>query len=75
MKIVSGLFVIGNLQNEKCDFLHSFPTEVEGVRIVVILFRNIAKNYMYNPYKYIRGNGYHCAGGAGSWRAVCRWKK
>ncbi len=35
-----------DLQNEKRDhphLLHSPPSEVEGVRIVVISFRNIAK--------------------------------
>ncbi len=36
-----------DLQNEKRDhphLPHSPPSEVEGVRIVVISFRNIAKN-------------------------------
>ncbi len=40
-------FVIRNLQNEKSDhphLPHSPPSEVEGVSIVVITFRNIAKN-------------------------------
>ncbi len=32
------------LQHEKHDLLHSHPSEVEGVRIVVISLRNIAKN-------------------------------
>ncbi len=41
------IFVIRDLQNEKRDHLHlphSSPSEVEGVRIVVISFRNIAEN-------------------------------
>ncbi len=36
-----------HLQNGKCDYPHlphSPPSEFEGVRIVVISFRNIAKN-------------------------------
>ncbi len=33
-----------DVQNEKRDHHHSPPSEVEGVRIVVISFRNIAKN-------------------------------
>ncbi len=40
-------FVIRDFQNEKRDhphLPHSTPSEVEGVRIVVISFRNIAKN-------------------------------
>ncbi len=36
-------FVIWDLQNEKYDHLHSPPSEVEDVRIVVISFKNIAK--------------------------------
>ncbi len=37
-------FVIRDLQNEKRDHPHPPPYEVEGVRIVIISFRNIAKN-------------------------------
>ncbi len=33
-----------DLQNKKRDLPHSLPFEVEGVRIVVISFRNIVKN-------------------------------
>ncbi len=39
-----------DLQNEKRDhpiYLHLPPSEVEGVRIVVISFRNIIKNTLY----------------------------
>ncbi len=47
-------FVIRDLQNEKRDhphLLHSPPSEVEGVKIVVISFRNIAKKKKYVAIK------------------------
>ncbi len=43
------IFLIRNLQNEKRDhphFPHSPPSEVEGARIVLISFRNIAKKIL-----------------------------
>ncbi len=36
--------MIRDLQNKKHHHPHSLPSEIEGVRIVVISFRNIAKN-------------------------------
>ncbi len=44
-------FVINDLQNEKRDHPHlpySPPSEVKGVRIVVISFRNITKKSKYD---------------------------
>ncbi len=49
-------FVIRDLQNEKREHLHlphSPPSEVEGVRMIVILFRNIAKNDTYLEIQYV----------------------
>ncbi len=54
-------FVIRDLQNEKRDhphLPHSPLSEVEGVRIVVISFRNIAKN-TFILYAFFREDDIH----------------